>query len=205
MKKTKLMALAVVSITTLAIMTGCQSKGDNGSTTKPSTTISSTTKESRSAEATPNAFPSLAVSLADAISLYQETYPDSDITSIDLDSSLQNWYYSIEGVNDTTEFELRIDATTKDIDNKKEEQLDKEDSNGLKRQKDKLDLTKLATLEEISAIAQEQMPTGEVTDWELDKELDTTYWNVTIKDGTNEMEVKINAQTKEVIETELDD
>lgn len=209
MKKIKLLTIGTLSFATLLVMAGCSKPESPVATPTPETTTeksqstqasSTTTEETTEASST-----SESISLAEVISIYQTNYPDSDITSIDLDDSFNEWYYKVEGVNDTTEFELRINAATKEVVKEKEEKLDREDANGVKRNNDKLDLENLVPLEEITAVAEKEASAGTATDWELDRELTTTYWKVTVKDGNKETEVKIDAKTKAVLEVELDD
>ena len=72
------------------------------------------------------------------------------------------------------------------------------------KEADQLDLTNLLSLEEISDSAVKEAGGGQATDWDLDKEMNVTYWEVKVEDG-NKTNVKINAQTGEILETEQDD
>ncbi len=146
----------------------------------------------------------ISVSLDEAIKAYQDTYPDSDITAIDLESSLGSYVYAIEGVDDSQEYEVKIDAASKEIKKQKEEKLDADEQKGIKRQEDQLDLTDLLSLDEISKIATKEAQ-GEAVEWGLDQELNTTYWDVKVQDAGKETDVKIDAKTGEVLEVELDD
>lgn len=145
------------------------------------------------------------VSLAEAIEIFQKEFPDTDITSIDLDTSFGHFFYKIEGVNDLKEYEIKVDAATKEIREREEEDLDADEKNGVKRQEEKLDLSKLLTLDEVTKIALEQTQGGQATDWDLDREGALTYWEVDVENGKQEATVKIHAQTGEVLEVELDD
>lgn len=196
------------------LITGCAAENpvsSVNSATEASTTETQLTEESMAATGTTvttsenTATTTFEVTVADAIQVYQETFPDSDITSIELDSSFGHYYYQIEGVDDTKEYEIKVDATTKEITKNKEETLDKDEQNGVKRQEDKLDLTDLLSVEEVTEIALAEVSSGEPTDWDLDREMNITYWEVQIKDGKTETNIKINAQTGEVLEVELDD
>lgn len=145
------------------------------------------------------------VSLAEAIEIFQKEFPDTDITSIDLDTSFGHFFYKIEGVNDLKEYEIKVDAATKEIREREEDDLDDDEKNGVKRQEEKLDLSKLLTLDEVTKIALEQTQGGQATDWDLDREGAITYWEVDVENGKQEATVKIHAQTGEVLEVELDD
>lgn len=145
------------------------------------------------------------ISLAEAIEIFQKEFPDTDITSIDLDTSFGHFFYKIEGVNDLKEYEIKVDAATKEIREREEDDLDDDEKNGVKRQEEKLDLSKLLTLDEVTKIALEQTQGGQATDWDLDREGAITYWEVDVENGKQEATVKIHAQTGEVLEVELDD
>lgn len=145
------------------------------------------------------------VSVEDAIKEYQKEYPNSDITSINLEPSFGNYFYKIEGVDNNKEYTIRVNANTKKISKEREEYLDIEDKEGRKRTKDKLNINNLLSIEKVSAIAIENVGNGKVTDWSLSKDMGTTYWKVNVIDRHKELEVKINAQSGNVLETEMDD
>lgn len=209
MKKIILLSSVVLS---LGVFAGCSSQStDSGNTIKSSssqvsssssvtnTSSSSSTGTSTSLETVYN------VSLADAIEAYKETYPDTDITSIGLDTSLGQSYYAIEGIDDNTEYSIKINTDTKDVKKEREENLDRDERNGVKRRENKLDLTNLKDMKEIFDIALKEAGSGKIDDWEIKEDMGVTYWNVSIKDGmTKEIEYKINAQTGEIVETDAD-
>lgn len=205
MKKTKLLTVGMISLMSLFIFTACQNKPTDTKIVPQSMSSDNQDSMKDTSSAMEKAAPNFAVSLTDGIALFQETFPETDITAIDIDSSFDQWYYKIEGVNDSHEFELRINATTKEIDQKKEEALDPEDINGKKRQEEKLSLENLTALADITKTAEQAAQSGVATDWELEKELDITYWKVTVKDGNKEVEVKVDAQKNTVLATETDD
>ncbi len=76
------------------------------SSTKASTSSSSQTKSSSEASTQSD----IKVSAARAIELFQDKYPDTAITSLELDSDWGSYFYKIEGVDDQKEYEARIDA-----------------------------------------------------------------------------------------------
>lgn len=170
--------------------------------TQETTTVETSTETNQSTDSIPLTFD---VTLAEAIEVFQEKHPDTDITSIEVDSSFGNYFYKIEGMDDDTEYELKVDVHTKEVSEEKSEKLDRDEQNGVKRQEDKLDLSDLLPLDEITTIAEEQAEGGQATDWELDKEMGIVYWDVQVEEGRTETNVKINAKTGEVLEVELDD
>ena len=76
---------------------------------------------------------------------------------------------------------------------------------GIKRKEDKLNIDNLLSIEKVSEIATENVGSGKATEWSLDKDMGITYWEVKVFDGQKETEVKINAQSGDVLETETDD
>ncbi|MDT2645967.1 PepSY domain-containing protein [Enterococcus dongliensis] len=126
MKKIIIVGLSAVVLVGLA---GCGSNSDDSSGSSSTQKTSQSVKVSSEGETRAD----VNVSVADAIKAYQEAYPDSDITSIDLETSLGKYLYKIEGVDDDKEYELRVDANTKAVSKEREENLDAEDRNGVKR------------------------------------------------------------------------
>lgn len=205
MKKIILLSSVVLS---LGVFAGCSSQNiDSGKTTKSSSSqvsdssnaVSSSTSESSTSE------PVYKVSLSDAIETYKETYPNTDIISISLGTSFGQTVYDIEGIDDNKEYSLKINTDTKEIKKEREENLDRDEKDGVKRRENKLDLTNLKDMKEIFDIALKEAGSGKIDDWEIKEDMGVTYWEVSIKDGmTKEIEYKINAQTGEIIETDID-
>ncbi|WP_054703524.1 PepSY domain-containing protein [Bacillus sp. JCM 19041] len=143
------------------------------------------------------------VDLETAIAEFEQAYPGASITAIDFDSDLSTWRYEIEGVDDETEYELYVDAETGDVSNEREEALDAEDAGGTELEKEALDLEGLLNPQEAIDIALAETE-GIVDGWKLDRENDTTYYEVTIETDNEDFEVKIDASSGDVIETEQD-
>ncbi|BBM17838.1 hypothetical protein G15_1484 [Enterococcus avium] len=199
MKKIVILGLSVALLGGLA---GCGTDSDDSASSSSSTQKTSQTSNSQtSSEANTN----FKVSVDDAIKAYQEAYPDSDITSVDLETSFGKYLYKIEGVDDNKEYEVRVDADTKEVSKEREENLDTEDKDGVKRKEDKLDLDNLLSVEKVSDIAVKHVGKGKATDWSLDKDMGKTYWEVKVMDGHKETEVKIDAKSGDVLESETDD
>lgn len=208
MKLSKIITLTALGfgLASVGLLAGCQDDKTTSATSEVSKTSASTENSTATGStASPNTATQKipTVTVAEAIDTYQKEFPNSDITSIDLDSSFSKWYYQVEGVDDNKEYEVKIDAAKNTIKDSSDKRLDRDEQNGIKRAEDKLDLTNLAPLTEVTDIALTQAD-GTVTDWSLDKELNITYWSVSIENGKNETEVKINASTKEVIAVEQD-
>ncbi|OJG44360.1 hypothetical protein RV04_GL000554 [Enterococcus hermanniensis] len=186
----------------MGAIAGCSSSSTDG----PSLNSSSAASQSKTMNSqTMSSGTERKVSVDEAAKLFKDNYPETDITSLDLEKSLGKYVYKIEGVDDTKEYELQIDSESKKVSKKSEETLDSDEQNGVKRKEDKLDLNDLLTIDEVSKIAVKEVGSGEATEWSLDKDLAITYWEVKVKDGQKEAEVKINAQSGKVLATDLDD
>lgn len=173
-----------------------------------STSESSNTKTTASSNKATNATKNqvqVKVSLEEAVKAYQEAYPNTAITSLDLDPSFGTYYYEIKGVDDSKEYEVKINAETGELKKEREETLDREDQNGVEKANEALDLNNLKSMDDISKIAVDSFGEGQAIEWSLERELSTTYWEVKVQSGNREMSVKINAQTGDVLEKELDD
>lgn len=211
MKKIILLSSAVLS---LGVFAGCSSQSANSTNTGKSSSsqVASSTSQTKasSSQSTSSSTASsdgtvYNVSLSEAIDTYKENYPDTDITSISLDTSLGKSFYSIEGVDDNKEYELKINTDTKEVKKDREESLDRDEKNGVKRKENKLNLADMKDMSEIFDIAVKEAGFGKVVDWEIKEKLGVTYWEVSVEEGmTKEVDYKINAQTGEIIETDAD-
>lgn len=204
----------------LLLLAGCQPNQTTtpSSTTNQSseTTVTSTNKTEESSttagsaaysdsSSSQTANPDIQVSADRAIELFQNKYPDAAITSLELDSDWGSYFYKIEGVDDQNEYSVKINAMDEKLEAENPEQLDRDEQNGQKKSEDGLDVSNLISIEEAGKIAVEKVGAGTATDWDLDKELGTTYWDVKVKNGNQTTNVKINSQTGEVLSSEIDD
>ena len=206
----KKMMIVGLGVTLLGVMVGCGQKAIQQPVTETSktevvTSTSSETNSSSQKETTNGTSKVNVMSVEDVIAQYQKTYPDSDITSIQLENERRGFVYKVEGVDDNKEYEIKIDAVTKEVYQDKSENLDKDEKNGIKREEDKLDLEGILSIDEATKIAEEEAGTGQAIEWDLDRELNVTYWEVTVKDGNNKVQVKLDGKTGEVLATEIDD
>nr|WP_086278424.1 MULTISPECIES: PepSY domain-containing protein [unclassified Enterococcus] len=145
------------------------------------------------------------VSVEDAIKAYNEAYPNTSITSLDLDPSFGIYYYEIKGVDDSKEYEVKINAETGELKKEREETLDQDEQNGVEKKNEALELKGILSIEDVSKIAEDSVGEGTANEWALERDLSLTYWEVKVQTGNKEMTVKINAQTGDVLEKELDD
>lgn len=186
-------------------LAGCSKNANEvsiSSTTNTEQSISRTSGTAESSSATDSA---LKVSVKDAISLYQQTYPNTDISSIDLEYSFGKYSYQIEGLDDQTEYGVLINGETQEVSKDREESLDTEEQNGVKRSEEKLDLENILSIEEVASIAEKHAGSGKAIEWSLDQDMGITYWEVTVSEGNNDVDVKIDAKSGKLLESENDD
>lgn len=208
MKKT--MTLVGTSLVLLGLLAGC---GASNSKEKVSNQVeqaadSSAVVQSDKTTKSKNdnkGIKEVKVSVTDAIEVYQAKYPNTDITSIELESDFGKYRYQVEGVDDNTEYSLKVDATSKEVSKEKTEKLDRDEQNGVKRKEEKLDLAELKSLEEITEIAEKEAGAGTAIEWNMDSDLGVTFWEVKVKDGHHEVDVKVNAKTGEFLSKEVED
>lgn len=192
------------------VLAGCTNT-DKSLETKQQSKVSTQTSQSatQNSSDTSNSItknqPQIKINVEDAIKAYNEAYPHTAITSLDLDPSFGVYYYEIKGVDDSKEYEVKINAETGELKKEREETLDKDEQNGVEKKNEALDLKDIRSVDDVSKIAQDSLGEGTAIEWSLERELSVTYWEVKVQTGNKEMTVKINAQTGDVLEKELDD
>ncbi|MHC5247363.1 PepSY domain-containing protein [Enterococcus sp. LJL90] len=209
MKKITLF-LTAAGLLTLAGCSANQTNLDSTGTNNNTSTSSqaATTSNSSSASGTTNSgttnLDGVTITLEEAIQAYQELHPDTDITNIELDTTLGSYYYTVEGVDDTNEYDVKISASDGSVAEDKTETLDRDEQNGVARE-EALNLDNLLPISTISDTALAEAGSGTITEWNLEKELSTTYWEVTVEINNRETSVSIDAQTGDVLEVDVDD
>ena len=202
---------------TLLLLTACgtdQTKENGGTTNQTSTTgeadktkqtetnnESSAVKDSSNAS-TPNTSTAMditnpTVSMTEAVKIFKEAHPDAKIESIDLDNDSGRLHYDIDGFDSTKEYETEIDATTKEI---KENEVDTE------RENDEsidfsaiIDPAKAIEIASTRAEVEGLTPTG----WSLEADDGKQKYTVEYdQNDDNDIEIKINAITEEILEVE---
>ncbi|EOH89757.1 PepSY domain-containing protein [Enterococcus villorum] len=196
----------------LLLLTGCQSNPTTPSKTpsqSSSSTVQQQTTNASSQQSTDKATTAtskdIKVSAQKAIELFQRKYPDAAVTSLELDSSWGSYFYKVDGVDDQNEYEVKINASNEEMQTQNPERLDLDEQNGQKKKEDALDTSNLISIEKAADIAVKEVGGGEATDWELNKELGTIYWEVKVKKGNQTTQVKLNSQTGKILATEIDD
>lgn len=139
------------------------------------------------------------VSFSEALKIFNQTYPDAKIESVDLETGLGGLYYDIDGFDSRNEYELKIDATTKEI-----------YANEFERNKNTdeiLDLSSVMDPIEAIAIAL-QVPEVQglaPTSWSLDTDYGMQIYEIEFKQKYTEIDIKINAVNGDILEVKIDD
>lgn len=205
MKFTKLTSIALLSAALLTGTVAC-SKQDNSTaktTTQKSVTSSKVTHNSESAMSKQTQKDNIQIKLSqqEAIDKFHQQFSGKQLKSIELNREGKHYLYEIEGFDSNNEYSVNINAETGQIGHVHSEKLDHDD-----RKQKALDFKGTISRDDASRIAEEHIK-GTSEEWKLEQDEDTgkTYWEVKVKNGHQETEVKINAHTKEVISTEHDD
>ncbi|WP_375178639.1 PepSY domain-containing protein [Enterococcus rotai] len=192
---------------TLAGCTNTDKSLETNKESKMSTQVSQSTTQdvSGTSNSTTKKTSQRKVSVEDAIKAYNEAYPNTSITSLDLDPSFGIYYYEVKGVDDSKEYEVKINAETGELKKEREETLDQDEQNGVEKKNEALELKDILSIEDVSKIAEDSVGEGTANEWSLERDLSLTYWEVKVQTSNKEITVKINAQTGDILEKELDD
>lgn len=191
MKKSPLL----IGLLTIALLAGCSNQqAKQTASTKKATTV----KQQTPTKLQPK------VSLEKARELFKQQYPNADISESQLKKQLNKTVYHLTGLSDTEELEMQIDSQTGDISHLTKETLDTDEQHGVARQKERFDFKSLMTLEAAQKKAQHYFD-GDVLEATLEKDDGVVYWEIEGRQKHQKMQVKIDATTGEVVDTELDD
>lgn len=203
MKFTKLTSVALLSATLLTTVVACSKQNDTATTTQKSVTSSKVTHNSESAVSKQSRKDNIQIKLSqqEAIDKFNQQFNNKKIKSIELSREGKQYYYEIEGFDSSNEYSVNINAESGQLGHIHSEKLDHDDRN-----QKALALRGAISRDDASRIAEEHVK-GTSEEWKLEQDEDTgkTYWDVTVKNGHQETDVKINAHTREIISTEHDD
>ncbi len=203
MKFTKLTSVALLSVTLLTTVVACSKQNDTATTTQKSVTSSKVTHNSESAMSKQTQKDNIQIKLSqqEAIDKFHQQFSGKQLKSIELSREGKQYYYEIEGFDSSNEYSVNINAESGQLGHVHSEKLDHDDRN-----QKALALRGAISRDDASRIAEEHVK-GTSEEWKLEQDEDTgkTYWDVTVKNGHQETDVKINAHTREIISTEYDD
>lgn len=143
--------------------------------------------------------------LADAIARFNDTFPNSDVTKLQLEYEgpfLKYEFVGNDGVNRNT---FEINAQTGDVLKERQKPLKEKMKNPQRREAKALNLENLLPLAEINDLALEQSPVKNPFQWELDRAKERTVWKVELADDTGGQvtELKIDAQDGTLVQMKL--
>ncbi|MBC2158205.1 PepSY domain-containing protein [Listeria booriae] len=205
-KKISVLAMTTVMVGALA---ACGDDDANSNKSSNNNNTEQTTDSNKSSNSNSNNTVDLnnkkfSMSYTDAIEIFKNKHPEADVTSVELSQELGKYVYTIDGVDDNNEYEMKFDADTKAILQDNNEKLDAEDANGKERANEKLDLNGIKTSQEAMTAALKQQ-SGTVSEWTIEREMNQTYFEVKIINGNQTFDIKLDAKTLAVLSTEQDD
>lgn len=191
----------IITSAALMLLTAClndESKDNNDANNQVSTkTEVNTTNESAVNANVDITNPT--VSMKEAVDTFLEAYPDANIESIDLDSGFGGFHYKIDGFDSANEYEAVIDAETKEMKvNEVEANRDREEV---------LDFSNIIEPNEAieKASAKDEVNGFTPTGWSLEVENGKSQYSIEYKKNADEIEIKVDATTGEILKVEMND
>ncbi|MCN20947.1 hypothetical protein DQ300_12785, partial [Listeria monocytogenes] len=198
-KKLATVGVAVLLVGALSACSFNDDKDTSSNSSKNETTSSKSSNNESSSDSLQNK--SFDMSYEDAINAFKDKHSDAEISSVELEKSLGKYVYKVDGISNDNEYEMKFDAETKEQLSDETDRLDREDAGGVEKENEKIDLNGIKTPKEAMDKAVSEQ-SGDVTSWKIERELDTTYYEVTVKQDNNKYEIKLNAKTLDVLQTE---
>lgn len=172
------------------------------STTESSATSSMESSTTSEESSNPKNFEgeSFTVTYEQAIASFQETYPESSITSIDFDKDFGEYTFEINGFNDAEEIEWEVSAETGDETKNKTEKKDVDFDD------QELMVEELMPIDELITKAEDEASNATLMSWniEVDDDTKTPVFTAEFEENNNDLEVQLNAETGEFLSTDND-
>lgn len=199
-----LLVIISLLLATIAYLLYANQNHDNASR-KNSTSISVSSSNNSSSRSSKD--DNRLLSVNKLANIFYKRYPDTSITSIELEKNLLSSTYEINGVDDNTEYTLKIHADTGKVISHSKEQLDSDEKNGILKNSESIDFDNIISLNNAVDKAKNAANGngGSLNGWSLEKDDQQTYWEIILKNANNHTSVKLNAQTGKVLEIENDD
>lgn len=201
-KKLATVGVAVLLVGVLSACSFNDDKDTSSSNSSKETTSSKSNNDKSSSDSLQNK--SFDMSYEDAVKAFKDKHSDAEISSVELEKNLGKYIYKVEGISNDNEYEMKFNAETKEELADETDKLDKEDTGGVEKENEKISLDGIKSPKEAMDKAVSEQA-GDVTSWKIERELDTTYYEVTVKQGNNKYEIKLNSKTLDVLQTEQDD
>ena len=133
------------------------------------------------------------------------TIVDGTVTEVELERTLTRTIYEVEINKDGFEYDLDMDAVTGKVLKNDKSADDKDDKEDLDDNSTKIDSSKVAITREAAIKTALIEATGTVTDVEIERDDSQTFYKIEVEDGAKEVEVKVDANTGEVLSVDEDD
>lgn len=202
--KKNLVMVSIFGIIGLTFLTGCENKEVKTQVKEDITEKKLDIEELVKPDPNPEGV-KIEVTLADAITRYQELTKDATVTEVELEKERGNWVYKIEGKDDTNDYKVVYDAVTKEVLDKEIEPLDREEQDESVLDAQAIETSKLAEIEEILKVSEEKVKGSRLEEMSLEKNLGITYWEVSVRADNKKVKLKIDAISKELLEIKFDD
>lgn len=197
---------ALVCLVSLSLLGACGNDNDGNQRVTSSVASSESLTVSSHPTSTSLKNTEFKISLDEAIAAFTDKHPNTAITKIELGTDFGQYKYKIKGIDETNEYELKVDATTKEISKEEQEPLDKDERNGVAKKEEGLDLTNVISpkkaIESAGTVANNKKITGNVTEWTLEKDNQRIVYGVKFEDGQNDTELKIDGINGKLIEVD---
>ena len=142
------------------------------------------------------------------IKFYRDAHPKQDLTNVELkfDDDLRFYVVEYDAVDDNNEYELKINAATNAEVAKAEQSWVKAKQGGVERREEGLNLEKMKEFKDIKAAAEAGADVKDLKldHWDLDRDGEATVWTLTYKNGDVDVEVKVDAQSGQVVAVDDD-
>ncbi len=191
-------------ILTLLLLTACgtdkteestNTANNSNTTTNHSSTTDDITHSSNHSNSTKHVnVTETAVSLTEAVNIFKEAHPEAQIESVELDTDFGNLQYDIGGFDTSKEYEMTIDATTKEVLENEQDKDDYLDFSAI------IDPAKAIEIASANLVAKELSPAG----WSLEADDGKQHYTIEYEDNSLEVEIELDAVTGEVCDIELD-
>lgn len=145
------------------------------------------------------------ISINEAIEFYLAKFPNTSLEEIELEFDGARYKYECYGVDDSQKYYFDFNAVTKTPLKENTKPLKEKEANGVRRERKAINTENLISLEEATNIAKEHAKGFRPFEWSLERSGDLTVYEIEWVDasGDKEMEVKLNAQTGDLIEIEF--
>lgn len=138
------------------------------------------------------------VLLEDAVQIFNDTYPDASIESVQFDDDdNQTYEYDIDGFDDSSEYELSVDANSGET---REQESENDDDND----EEALNFDNIISPQEAMETALTEIGSGHVDEWELDSEDGTPIYEISLENtdsqDDDDEDITLHAETGEILE-----